>query len=384
MKKIFIPLVMVLAFVAACVVYVPRGEDTSPYPYDGQAPGYYGDRDVSFFYNTLSPYGTWVQMAAYGYVWVPRNMGYRWRPYMYGHWVWTDCGWAWIAEEEWGWIPFHYGRWGWDDDMGWYWVPDTIWGPAWVFWRTNDLYYGWAPLPPGLAFDMRFGFRSRQYEIPERFWIFVEGRDFLENRLSSRVIPFERNGSIIRETVFNDRIVVRNSRVINEGLDPNDVRQMTGRTVDRLVLRDAGQAGREQVRGGEVQIYRPSVRVDRNVKPREFIGSSDARSRLADVRVFEPAQKTAAVDPLETVRQRHADELKIVERTQTDEIHRLDQNYAEREKNAKATAERDKIRREHDTAAAELKNRHDQEKQALTDRHKKDEEIVRGRAVRKK
>jgi hypothetical protein len=27
-------------------------------------------------------------------------------------------------------------------------VPDTEWGPAWVSWRSNDDYVGWAPLPP--------------------------------------------------------------------------------------------------------------------------------------------------------------------------------------------------------------------------------------------
>ena len=381
MKKAVGLIILIAALGAACIFYTPSGEDSGPYPYDRQAPGYYGDRDVSFFYDYLAPHGTWVRMAAYGYVWTPRNMGYRWRPYTDGHWVWTDSGWTWIAAEEWGWIPFHYGRWGWDDGIGWYWVPDSVWGPAWVFWRTNDLYCGWAPLPPGLLFDLRFGFGSRRYDIPERFWNFIEYRDVLESDLSRRFIPFERNGSIIRSTVFNDRIVVRNSRVFNEGLDPAAVRRQTGRIVERLVLRDAGQAGPEQIRGGEVRIFRPSIRFDRNARPGEYLESSVARDRLGDARVFEPARKLPDADALESVRRRHADELQIMERTQTNEIRRLDQSYAERESRVQA-AERDKIRREHDSAVTELKTRHDQEKQALTDRHKKDEEVVR--AVRRK
>ena len=33
---------------------------------------------------------------------------------------------------------------------GWYWVPGYEWAPAWVAWRNNNDYYGWAPLSPGL------------------------------------------------------------------------------------------------------------------------------------------------------------------------------------------------------------------------------------------
>ncbi len=42
---------------------------------------------------------------------VPRD----WRPYEYGHWVYTDdWGWYWVSdddEDDWGWVVYHYGRW---------------------------------------------------------------------------------------------------------------------------------------------------------------------------------------------------------------------------------------------------------------------------------
>lgn len=383
MKKCIILSALVLVMIAGCIAYIPRGDDQGSYPDDRQSPGYYGDRDVSYFYEYLAPHGTWVQMSAYGYVWVPRNMGYRWRPYMYGRWTWTDYGWTWISDDEWGWIPFHYGRWGWDDDMGWFWVPGTVWGPAWVFWRTSDLYFGWAPLPPGLDFDMRNGFRSRRYDIPDRFWIFVEGRNFFERDLYRRAIPFERNTTIIRNTVMNDRIVLRNSRVINEGIDPGVVRRLTGQTVERFSLRDARQAGPDQVSGGEVRIFRPNVRGGGTSRPTEYLGSTEARTRLGEAKIFEPGRRASDADPLETIQRRHTEEVQILERSQTNEIRRLDQNFAERESRVRAT-ERDKIRREHDAAVTELKTRHVQEKQAVNDRQKKDVEAVRGRAVRRK
>jgi hypothetical protein len=384
MKKSAGLIILLAAVAAACIVYTPRGEGPGPYPYDRQAPGYAGDQDVSFFYDALSPFGTWVQMSAYGYVWVPRNMGYRWRPYMDGRWIWSDYGWTWISDDEWGWIPFHYGRWGWDDDLGWFWVPGTVWGPAWVFWRTNDLYFGWAPLPPGLDFDMRFGFRSRRYDIPDRYWVFVPCRDFFESDLYRRVLPFERNVTIVRATALNDRILVRGAHVVNQGIDPADVRSLTGQTVQRYILRDARQAGPDQVSGGEVRIYRPSVRTAGSAQPKEYLDSSSARDRLGEAKIYEPGRRAADANAVEAVRQRNAEEVQILERSQTDEIRRLDRNYADRESRARASADREKIRREHETAVNDLKTRHGQEKQALTERQKKDQEAVRSRAVRKK
>ena len=152
-KKMWMMSWVILIF-AACAFYTPGGG--GGYGYPGNPPsgepaptqgGAYGEIDAGFYYNYLSPYGTWVDYAPYGYCWVPRNMGYRWRPYIEGRWEWTDCGWTWISDYDWGWIPFHYGRWGWDNDIGWFWVPGSVWSPAWVVWRWSPSYFGWAPVP---------------------------------------------------------------------------------------------------------------------------------------------------------------------------------------------------------------------------------------------
>src|SRR5215467_14387643 len=100
--------------------------------------------DVGYFYDYLSPYGRWVFLPGYGYVWSPSGVGYGWRPYTNGHWVWTSYGWTWVSGYHWGWAPFHYGRWAYTGG-GWYWVPGTTWGPAWVSWRSGPGYVGWAP-----------------------------------------------------------------------------------------------------------------------------------------------------------------------------------------------------------------------------------------------
>ena len=69
--------------------------------------------EVNYFYNDLSPYGSWVVLEGYGWCWQPRAVVIRhgWRPYCDGgHWIFSDCGWYWHSDYSWGWAPFHYGR----------------------------------------------------------------------------------------------------------------------------------------------------------------------------------------------------------------------------------------------------------------------------------
>jgi len=94
--------------------------------------------DLAFFHSDLAPYGRWVDVAAYGRVFVPRHHHRHWRPYMYGHWVYTDYGWTWVSSEPFGWATYHYGRWAYDPDYGWIWIPGTQWGPAWVDWQESE------------------------------------------------------------------------------------------------------------------------------------------------------------------------------------------------------------------------------------------------------
>jgi hypothetical protein len=66
------------------------------------------------FYDSLAPYGTWVDVPAYGWCWQPTVVvvDSGWQPYCNnGCWLWTDQGWYWIRIIRGGWAPFHYGRW---------------------------------------------------------------------------------------------------------------------------------------------------------------------------------------------------------------------------------------------------------------------------------
>src|SRR3954463_5506861 len=107
--------------------------------------------NVNYFYSSLAPYGSWVEVPGYGLCWQPTVAvaSAGWSPYCNsGRWLWTDSGWYWYSSYSWGWAPFHYGRWCTYPRLGWVWVPDTVWGPSWVSWRYSHDYCGWAPLPP--------------------------------------------------------------------------------------------------------------------------------------------------------------------------------------------------------------------------------------------
>ena len=116
------------ALVLLCVI--PSACATAYYP-PPQVAVEAGPLDVSFFYGQLAPYGDWVEVPTYGWVWTPHGVASDWRPYTLGHWVYSDDdGWVWVADEEWGWATYHYGRWYWDSGR-WRWVPP--WGclPWW-------------------------------------------------------------------------------------------------------------------------------------------------------------------------------------------------------------------------------------------------------------
>jgi len=116
---------------------------------------------IEVFLEELAPYGTWSEMEPYGPVWTAADPSYE--PYEKGYWAYTEYGFTWIADTEWGWATEHYGRWVWANDQ-WVWIPDEEWGPAWVEWRDAGTMVGWAPLGPD-------GWRTIP---PAEQWVFVD------------------------------------------------------------------------------------------------------------------------------------------------------------------------------------------------------------------
>ena len=220
------------------------------------------------FYDDLSPYGDWIDYPEYGYVWHPRIVDFR--PYSTdGHWVWTDeYQWMWVSDYNWGWAPFHYGRWLYDNFYGWVWMPGYEWSPAWVAWRTGGDYYGWAPLGPGMNFNVNFSFGN--YSLPYDYWSFVPRNYILSSRVYDYCVPRSRNTIIINKTtVINN--YRRTNNVFVTGPDRREVEKYAGR-VNAFQLRELRNPARTQVRRNTVNVFRPQVQQtdERRIAPRNF------------------------------------------------------------------------------------------------------------------
>jgi hypothetical protein len=162
----------------------------------------YDPQAYAQFQTALDPYGAWDYDSSYGYVWSPAAsiVGAGFSPYATrGHWALTEYGWTWVSDWNWGWAPFHYGRW--ITRAGrWSWVPGSMWGPAWVSWRSGSGYVGWSPLPPrGVRLAGGFGAGSS--------WRFTQAANLGAARpafFSPRYLP----GMFARTTVVsNDRLL---------------------------------------------------------------------------------------------------------------------------------------------------------------------------------
>ena len=388
MKRVLWIIPLVLMITASCAGYgsspgvsYPPGAGSTMYPGDQQyssgPQGYGQNEDMSYFYDRLSPYGSWIEYNPYGYVWVPRHMGYNWRPYREGRWVWTDYGWTWISDEQWGDIPFHYGRWGMDNDIGWFWVPGTEWGPAWVTWRSNDRYMGWAPLPPGVRFGVGINFNSQAFDIPFNFWIFIQGSHFQDRNINRYVLPYERNRTIINYTTIHNNIYIQNDRIINEGIRPEDVRRMTGRDVPKYRVQNAPQHERTRVVGQDVQIFRPAIRQNEAARPKAYLNRDQARQELAPAKVFEPRQPQPVREQVSAVQKRQAEETALLQKTQAQELRDMQNKRAAEQAQIRDSAARAKVQQDYQAKTAELQKQHQAEKRQLTERHKKDTEQVK-------
>lgn len=240
------------------------------------------------FYESLSPYGTWVEVDGYGWCWQPTvavvNPG--WIPYGDGgRWVWTDSGWYWHSSYTWGWGPYHYGRWHRHAHHGWVWTPGYDWAPAWVAWRSTPTYCGWAPLPPECRWSSGVGFSwvnghtsvSVGFGIGYDWWFATTWNRFCEPVHPGHRLP--PHG--VRQFVNDSHIAVgsgngvnirgnNNTVIINNGISRDEVQRHTREEIRRTEIRDVGSPAAAQAfassrpspsggRQAELAVYRPSI-----------------------------------------------------------------------------------------------------------------------------
>lgn len=281
-KLLALALSLAAVSTAGCFWYYeePLGsEDVQPPPVN---------ESVGIFYDELAPHGEWFWDVSFGWVWTPYGVGINWAPYIDGHWAWTEYGWTWVSDWEWGWAPFHYGRWWFDDGYGWIWIPGYVWGPGWVMWRWGDGYCGWAPIPPGYPWKRGEGFRhglpavgARGGEtrgragaggpvtaaeldaaVPSSAWSFVPRSQLLNENIGDVREPRYRNLSLLETTRNVTNYAAEGDRVVNRSLDPAEVSKAIGRTVPMLHAVDVGSpelVSAPRGQAGTIGLYRPSA-----------------------------------------------------------------------------------------------------------------------------
>jgi hypothetical protein len=232
----------------------------------------------NYFYQTLAPYGTWLETPDYGWCWQPTCavVDPFWRPYFHrGHWLYTDCGWYWASDYSWGWAPFHYGRWWRSPRWGWVWAPGYVWGPSWVTWRHWDNYCGWAPLPPHADWHVGLGlvWNSGPVSVGFGFGLYSQHYGFVHYRHLLHPKPWQYHLArhevakvYDRSTVINN-ITIHNNTIVNRGMAPERVTAVTRREVPKVQLRDVSmpsQVGtvrpdRIDRDTGKLAVYRPRI-----------------------------------------------------------------------------------------------------------------------------
>lgn len=254
--------------------------------------------NVGYFYDSLSPYGSWVYIEGYGRCWQPTVVVHNpgWRPYSdCGHWVYSDCGWYWVSDYSWGWAPFHYGRWFPHARYGWCWAPDTVWGASWVTWRYSDSYCGWAPLPPAACYRPGIGFSYYNHSVGFSFdfglsascYTFVPTHRICDRRPSHYSLHHREVTKVIQRTKVVNNITVRgdnNNVIVNNGISPQQISSVTKTEVPRVTLRDTQSVGSRRERfdpaSRTLAVYRPRVS-DRDEGRRERLSTASSTSTTA-------------------------------------------------------------------------------------------------------
>jgi hypothetical protein len=247
----------------------------------------YSKRVGGYFYTALSPYGTWMEIDAGTVVWRPTMIRRNWSPYSRGQWLWTDYGWYWDSYEPFGHIAYHYGRWYYDDYYGWIWFPDDQWAPAWVDWRYDDDYIGWAPLSPYALFSISIGlYFTNDYYVPYSHWHYVRYSHFHSLAVYNYYIGSKYTSRIHSRTKYRRNYVYDGGRVRNYGVDYDRIRDRSGRSIEKrniLTVDDPREVSRDRDsknRNGEIRTY---------IAKREDL----SRDELRDVKISRSDRKTS-------------------------------------------------------------------------------------------
>jgi hypothetical protein len=280
------------------------------------------------FYQSLAPYGSWMEVPGYGWCWRPSVVvaNPTWQPYCDGgSWLWTDAGWYWNSTYTWGWAPYHYGRWHQHARFGWVWYPGYDWAPAWVAWRSSPTHCGWAPLPPECRWNASVGFSwvngnsavSIGFGIGTTAWYATTWDRFCDPHLYHHRLPRHHVERFVQESKVqvagHQNVNIRgnnNTVIINNGITREEVQRHTREEIRRTELRDVNSPAaarsfaqsRPNPSGGrpaEVAVYRPSVPVH-DSRPPESVLKRPEVSRMPAPRPSGAETDRIGIAPLDS------------------------------------------------------------------------------------
>lgn len=212
-----------------------------------------------YFDETLSPYGTWIEVEGYGRCWRPTVAVTvsTWQPYVdRGRWIYTDAGWYWLSDYSWGSVAFHYGRWFNHPRWGWCWWPDRVWAPSWVTWRYDDDYCGWAPLPPNSIYTPGIGFTyfgrsvgwSFDFGLHYGSFVFVPWNRFCDPYPYRHRLAYNYCEPIFNRSVVINNVALGNNRIVhNRGIPKERVVERARQDIRTVNLRE------ERIRPGNIR-----------------------------------------------------------------------------------------------------------------------------------
>ncbi|HEY2774123.1 MAG TPA: DUF6600 domain-containing protein [Candidatus Binatia bacterium] len=231
------------------------------------------DIDDAYFYSALAPNGEWFYQADLGWAWHPTHVGPGWRPYTEGRWEWSDdYGWTWVSDEPWGWATYHYGRWYFDPYYGWSWIPGHVWAPAWVSWRSEAGYVGWAPLWPAFfdehpeyrwdSWDHDRDWDSRNHDRDWDRWIFTRDRDFTSDRVGRLAVrDMGERDDIFRQSRDVTRFDQNRPEQIGHSIDRTMIERAVGHPVRTVHVETSDRpVTNHDAHSDRIQMFRPHVR----------------------------------------------------------------------------------------------------------------------------
>jgi hypothetical protein len=334
---------------------------------------------VSYFYDSLLPYGQWVLMPDNNWAWEPYNMPVDWRPYTQGHWVYTDYGWTWAADEPWGWACFHYGRWDYNDDYGWAWYPGREWGPAWVVWRCNDDWIGWAPCPRRLHWrdDRGFDFRNFdiQVSIASHNFCFVPTRHILDRDLHQRVMPITWNTRVFNATKPEVRYTYDNHRIVNEmPLEQSRLEQIIRHPIPKMNLIEVNKPGTQtpiQNRENALQLYKPDFRLIPRTEVQHPLQNIPRITTPSEPNLISNQQKSM----LRSIQSKQETENRALQQKHMLEQQALEQQHQREMTHPPVTIPQEQLQQQHQAERQALQEQMQREQRLLQNSHEREKII---------